>query len=66
MTDLRNAHERHRISERAAMYREHHGAFAAWAEEYGVITHDDPTPIRVYDMADSLLQRDHVASRKAA
>lgn len=63
MAGSRNKHERHRISARAAVYRRQDAAFAAWAEGFGVVTHEDLTQIRVYEMIDMLVQRGNVASK---
>ncbi len=43
-----------RIRERAALYRKQDPSFAQWAAGYGVITHDDLTQVRVYEMANHL------------
>lgn len=54
----------HRIQKRAATYREQDHAFARWAAGYGVIPHEDPTQVRVYEMVDYLVHRGALASRE--
>lgn len=61
-----DSHEKFRVGERAAMYRAHDAAFAAWSKGYGVLRHDDLTQVRVFDMVDTLLQRNLVRSKEAA
>lgn len=46
-----------RIRERAELYRRKNAAFAQWAAGYGVISHDDVTQVRIYEMADLLKVR---------
>jgi phosphoketolase len=58
------AHEKHRIRERAALYRARYPAFAEWAAGYGVIRHDDLTQVRVHEMANLLQQRGTVRRRE--
>ena len=57
------AHKEHQIRERAALYRERDQIFANWAAGYGVIQHNDLTQVRVYEMADLLVQRDTVRKK---
>lgn len=57
-------HEKHRIKERAALYRKQSPIFADWAAGYGVIQHDDLTQVRVYEMADLLVQRDAIHKKE--
>ena len=57
------AHRAHQIRERAALYRDRDQIFANWAAGYGVIQHSDLTQVRVYEMADLLVQRDTVRKK---
>lgn len=50
----------HRVRERAALYRKQDPSFAQWAAGYGVISHNDLTQVRVYEMADYLKIRGRV------
>ncbi len=60
------------VQERAARYRSASPAFAAWAAGYGVIRHEPLTQVRVWDLAESLVQHgavrdpDEVFQRLAA
>ncbi|HXG15554.1 MAG TPA: hypothetical protein VNK50_04855, partial [Calidithermus sp.] len=60
------------VQERAARYRSASAAFAAWAAGYGVIRHEPLTQVRVWDLAEGLVQRgaardpDEVFQRLAA
>ncbi|MFQ6024165.1 MAG: xylulose 5-phosphate 3-epimerase [Acidiferrobacterales bacterium] len=56
-------YERFRVQERAALYRKQDSQFAEWAAGYGVIRHQDITQVRVYEMADLLLQKGTVSDK---
>ena len=57
------SHRRYRAAERAELYRGKDPAFANWAAGYGAIQHDDLTQVRVYEMADFLVQRGTVQNK---
>lgn len=64
MTTGTEAHKEHRIRERAALYRKQSPVFANWAAGYGMIQHEDLTQVRVYEMADLLVQRGAVHKKE--
>jgi len=50
-----SAEDKHRIQQKAALYRANYPAFEAWAKGYGVIQHTDETQVRVFDLCQQLL-----------
>lgn len=48
--------------DRAALYRANHPAFAEWAKGYGPIRHSDQIQVRVYKLAQLLVERGAVSS----
>src|SRR5690606_4560739 len=56
-----NAEQESLTRERAALYRANHPALAEWAKGYGPITHSDAVQVRVYKLAQLLVERGCVA-----
>jgi len=54
----------HRVQQRAAIYRQKYSDFAQWAEGSGVITHNDLTQVRIYDLCQQLLCQGRFGSLK--
>jgi len=55
--------EQYRVAKRAELYRERDQVFADWAAGYGAIQHEDITQVRVYEMADLLVQQGTVREK---
>lgn len=56
------AHQDHRTTHRARLYRESDPAFAQWAAGYGVIRHAPHTQLRIFELAQLLVAQGRAAS----
>ncbi len=54
--------EAHRVKQRAELYRQSSPEFNQWANGYGVISHNDETQVRVFDLCQQLICQKRIGS----